>query len=288
MICHTGLRIVVGADLFRAVAGADHGAAGGIQFFLPFLLFHIVQTCTQNGHGTGFVLQLGAFILAGDDHAGGQVDQADGCGVLLNVLAAGSCGFIDFDANVGFRNLNVEVFYFRQYRDGDRGGMDASLRLGDGNTLNAVCSGFILQTGVSALPFDHKGDFLITADADFIFGKDLDMPAAGFRVVCVHAEQVCREQGGFITAGAGANFNDHVFGIPRIFGNQQRADLFFKLFNAGFEFIDFHLSQFRHFVVRSAGQFFGIVKLLQRGFIFAPLFDDLFDVGPFFQQFVGL
>ena len=234
MIRDPGLRVVVSADLFGSVACADHGAAGGIKFFLTFLLFHVIKAGPQDGHGAGLVLQLGSFVLAGDDHSGGNVDQPDSSGVLLNVLTAGTCGFVNFDADIGFRDLDIKIFHFRKNCNRDRGSVDAALGLGDRYTLDPVSAGFKLQPGVSTFTFDHEGDFLVSADSDLIFRKDLNMPAAGFRIMGVHAEKVCRKQCRFIAAGTGTDLNDDIFGIPRVLGDQQGSDLLFQLFDTRF------------------------------------------------------
>ena len=82
------LGIVVGADLFRALARAYLGAAVCRLLGAAFFLLQLVQAGAQDAQGTQFVLQLRALILAGDDHAGRLVIQAHGGGVLLHILPA--------------------------------------------------------------------------------------------------------------------------------------------------------------------------------------------------------
>ena len=82
------LREVVGADFLAAVAAADHAEAAGFLRGLLLFDFRRQQAGAENVHGFQEVLELGALILAGDDHPGGLVDQADGGFVFLDVLAA--------------------------------------------------------------------------------------------------------------------------------------------------------------------------------------------------------
>ena len=88
--------------------------------------------------------------------------------------------------------------------------MNTTLGFSYRNALDPVCTGFKFQPGVSSFSFDHKGDFFVTADTDFIFGKDLNMPSACFRIMCIHTEEVCRKKRCFITSGTGTDLNDNI------------------------------------------------------------------------------
>ena len=109
--------------------------------------------------------------------------------------------------------------------------MNASLGFGSGHTLNAVHAGFIFQFRIRTFAFDFKDDFLVTADADGTLRHDLALPAFALCVTRIHAEQICRKQRGFIAACSGADFDDHVLFIARIFGNEQPFNFFFECFD---------------------------------------------------------
>jgi len=97
---------------------------------------------------------------------------------------------------------------------------------------------FVLQARVCAAAFDIEDDFLVPADADLAGGQHIDLPTQALGVAAVHAEQIRSKQGGFITAGAGADFHDHIALVARVLGDEQaldfifqRADLRLQLFN---------------------------------------------------------
>ena len=78
------------------------------------------QLGAEHLHAVVPVLELAALGLAGDDHAGGQVDESHGGGGLVDVLAAGAAGAVDLHLDVLRPDLDVSVL--RQVRhDLDRG-----------------------------------------------------------------------------------------------------------------------------------------------------------------------
>ena len=56
----------------------------------------------------------------------------------------------------------------------------------------------------------------------------LDLPALLGGIALVHAEQVAGEQRGLVAAGAGADFEDGVALVHRVFGQQREADFLFE------------------------------------------------------------
>ena len=110
--------------------------------------------------------------------------------------------------------------------------MDAPGGFGDGHALHAVDAGLVFQTREGAVALDGEDDFFEAADAGFVLREDFNAPAAFFGVAAVHAEQVARKEGGFIAAGAGADFDDHVAVVARVLGHQQGFELFFEGFGA--------------------------------------------------------
>ena len=78
MVRNPVLGEVVGADFFGAVAGADEGfSGGGGAGEVGFALF-FGEARAEDIHGFDAVLELGAFVLHGNDDAGGKVGDANG------------------------------------------------------------------------------------------------------------------------------------------------------------------------------------------------------------------
>ena len=73
-------------------------------------------------------------------------------------------------------------------------------------------------------PFDLGDDFLVAAHVAFAAPTNLDLPAVLGGVALVHAEQIAREQGRFVAAGAGPDFQDDVALIHRILRDEGEPD----------------------------------------------------------------
>src|SRR3990172_9201520 len=97
VVGHPVLGEVVGTYLLGALAGADLGAAGRLDLLALPALLDIEDAGAEDGHRLVAVLELGALVLADGDDAGGDVGDADGGGVLLDVLAAVAAGVEDID-----------------------------------------------------------------------------------------------------------------------------------------------------------------------------------------------
>ena len=107
--------------------------------------------------------------------------------------------------------------------------MDAALLLGHRNALHAVHAAFVLELAVDLVAADQRDDFLEPAHGGFAAGGHFHLPALRFAVARVHAEDLGREQGGLVAAGAGADFEHHVLVVVGIFGQQQDLELLFEL-----------------------------------------------------------
>ena len=86
-----------GARRIAAAGEGGFGAAGLSAFAAPF--FDFVE---ESLAGEAAIHGLGAGILDGDGNARGAVDERNGSGDLVNVLAAGSGG-----AGEGFRQIGL-------------------------------------------------------------------------------------------------------------------------------------------------------------------------------------
>ncbi len=90
MVGEAVLREVVGADLLAAVAGAYLLLAVLGLELVDALGFDLVEAGAEDAHGLLAVLDLGFFVLAGDDGLRGQVRDADGGVGGVDGLAAGA------------------------------------------------------------------------------------------------------------------------------------------------------------------------------------------------------
>ena len=103
---------VIGADLFAAVARADHSLALLGQGLLLLLHLDFVEPRTQHAHTFFAVFDLRFFILAAHDRIGGKVRDADSRVSSIHRLATGSGRTEGVDAEVFGFNLDVDVFSF--------------------------------------------------------------------------------------------------------------------------------------------------------------------------------
>ena len=99
------------------------------------------------------------------------------------------------------------------------------MRLGVGHALHAVHARFELELSKCAAAADLGDDFLVAAHGALVGGNELDLPALLGGEALVHAEQVAGEQRSFITARAGADFEDHVALVHRVLGQERDLDL---------------------------------------------------------------
>ena len=99
---------VVGTNPLRAITGTDQQltlTGNGIGRGAGLL---IIEFGRQPGHRPGAVLVLGAFFLALHDNAGRQVRDANGRVSLVDVLTAGTRGFVGIDAQI--RRVDLDSF----------------------------------------------------------------------------------------------------------------------------------------------------------------------------------
>lgn len=96
----------------------------------------------------------------------------------VNGLAAGSRGPVDVDLEIVL--VDFELFglvHFRQHQNAGSRGVDAPLRLGDGNALHAVHAALELQPRVDALggivriALDGHLNVLVAAKVRFVRGN---------------------------------------------------------------------------------------------------------------------
>ena len=113
--------------------------------------FCFEQAGAQDVEGLFLVLLLAAPVLAADDHAGGDVEDLDGGIGGVDALAAGAAGAADFDADFVGLEFEIDFLGLGQDGDGGGGGVDAALRLGGGDALDAVDAALVAHLAEDGL-----------------------------------------------------------------------------------------------------------------------------------------
>ena len=184
------------------------------------------------------------------------------------------------DAQIGGVQLDVfEFVRFGHDGNGAGGGVDTALAFGGGNALYAVAARFEFQTAVRPESDDAGDDFFIAAQLAFIGGNDFDLPAVAFGVAAVHTQQIACKQRGFVAARSGAYFDEDVFVVVGVFGQQQFLQFGIERVDFGFCRFDFFGGKVFHFGVGQHFLRFGHVVL--RLHVLVEGFDDGGDFGVF-------
>ena len=190
--------------------------------------------------------------------------DADGRFGLVDFLAAGSGRAEQVDAQFFRLDFHFADFLdLGQHGHGRGGSMDAALGFGFRHALHAVPAAFVAQDLVDVRAFHGKDDFLEPAQIGRRRVDHARLPALGIRETRIHPEQVAREQGGFLAAGARADFQDRVAAVVGIRRQHQRHERAFGARNRGFQFLFFRARDFGQFrIVGGIGQQFGVAGQL--------------------------
>src|SRR5207253_10011512 len=104
--------------------------------------------------------------------------------------------------------------------------MNTSIGLGNGYTLDAVRTAFVLQPLICSLAFDDEGNIFDTPLTRLIDIQDFDFPTLTLRVACVHAKEFSGEKRRLVSTCSGLNGKNGIFIIHDIFGKEQYFHLF--------------------------------------------------------------
>jgi hypothetical protein len=107
------------------------------------------------------------------------------------------------------------------------------LRLRRRDALDAVDAAFELQPAEDAVAGDGGDDFLVAPGVALGRRVQLDPPAARRGVARIHAEQVAGEDGGLVSAGAGADFQHGRGVLVGVARGQQQGDVALHVRQAG-------------------------------------------------------
>ena len=204
----------------------------------------------------------------------------------IDALSAVSGGTVHVDADIVRIDLDFYIIDFRQYGHRRGGRMDTTGAFGFRHTLYAVRTGFIFESGISALALDQHTGFLDTADTGIVGIHDLGFPSAAFRIAQIHTQKVLREQRSFFTAGAGTDFQNNILFIVRIFRQQQDLQLFLHLRYLIFIFGDLHLGELAQLLIAGIQHFLGFRDSLLCLFVFPVFVDDRLHFSHLFDVFL--
>ncbi len=131
--------------------------------------------------------------------------------------------------------------------------MDAALGFGGGDALDAVDAAFVFEAFEDVVAGDAEDDFFEATEVGGAAVHVFDFPAATFGVAGVHAVEVGGEEGGFVAAGTGANFDDRVAGVGGVGRGEAKMDFAGEDFFLGLEEVDFFAGELGKFAVGRLG-----------------------------------
>ena len=209
---------------------------------------------------------LAAPVLAFGHDAGRQVRDTHSRVGLVDVLATGAAGTVGVYAQV--RRVDLDRYRFvglRQHSHRAGAGVNAALGFGRWHALYAVSAGLELECAINIFALDAQYHFLEATQFTRRLAQDLGLPALAFAKAAVHAQQVAGKQGRFVTARAGADFNEGVARVVRVLGQQHALQFTLKLADLGAGAVDFFLCHAGHIGV-VAGTAQQILRCGQIGF----------------------
>ncbi len=145
----------------------------------------------------------------------------------------------------------------------------------------------VLEQTVSAFPLDHRDHRLIAALAGFGGLHDLDLQLVPFREFHIHPKQISREQGGFVSARPGPDFQEEILLVAGVLRRQMFQDLRFEFSALGLQLRAFLRRQCTKLrsgsgirehmgrLVKLLKDFLIAVKQLRHRFDFRPLLRQL-------------
>ena len=200
-------------------------------------MFAVVDERAQAGEGPFLVFGLVACLGTLDEdflrHARVRVApvvaQAHARLHFVYILPTGTAASERVPLDFPFVDFDVEGFGLGQY--GHRGGrrVHAPLCLRGRHTLYAMYPRLVFHRAVDLFARYGTDDFLVAAGSSLCETGYFHPPAFAFAILGIHAEEVSREDGRLVAAGAGTYLKDGVAVILRVGGSEQELDLFFNL-----------------------------------------------------------
>src|SRR5262245_31683508 len=150
---------------------------------------------------------LAVFRLVGDTHS--RIRRVD-------TLSAWTGGTKNVNTEIGWIDIHLDLFGFRQNGDGHSRGMDTPLGFSDRHTLHAVRAALKFELAVDILALDGSDDFFKATGLRRAGTHDVHAPALRIGIATIHAKQVRRKERRLIPTGASADLHDHATLVIRV------------------------------------------------------------------------
>ena len=190
------------------------------------------QLGTQLLHTVILVLELGPLLLGGHHNAGGLVDQADGGGGFVDVLAAGTGGAVDLHFDVLRADLHLYVIgKLRHDLHSGKTGLAAGVGVKGRDADQTVDAVFALQQAVGILALDGNNGRFDTGLVTFLVVQRFPSVAVTLRPAGIHPIEHLAPVLGLGAAGTGVELENNVVCV--ILTGEQRGHT--DLFDLGFQ-----------------------------------------------------
>ena len=134
--------------------------------------------------------------------------------------------------------------------------MNTSLAFCFRHSLDPVRTGFKFKARIHIGTADTHDDFFKTTVFTLVSAHHFGTPALCFSKAGVHTIEITRENGGLITAGTRADFDNHIAAVVRVFWQQQNFDSGFQISNGDLRRFKLFLPHGAHIRVVITGQHF--------------------------------
>ena len=142
---------------------------------------------------------------------------------MLTLWPPGPGRAVDVDLQVVLVDLDLDLLGLGHHGDGRGRRVDAALRLGLRDALDAVRAALPLEDRVGAVALDREDDLLEAARLVRARAELLRLEAAPLGVAGQHPEDVARPERGLVAADALADLDDHVLAVGRDRSRRARA-----------------------------------------------------------------
>ena len=276
MVRHAALREIICPDPFGTIPRTHLTGPIGGAFTVDPLALQIIKPGAQNLHCDLSVPVLGFFRTDDDDARWNMGDPHGRVGGVHVLTARAGCAH-RVDPQVCRVNAQIDLFRFGQNSNRRGRGMDTATRLGHGDTLDPMNTGFIFQPGKHVVAFDMGNHLFQAAKFGGLLFDDLKRPPLRLCVALVHAQQIPGKQRRLIPAGAGTDFQHRRFAIGCIPRQQGQLQRLFCLWQGRAQTRQLFLGQSRHIGI--CQHLLGFIKVRKQPTIGNDLLRDRAQVG---------
>src|SRR5713101_3195163 len=285
MVGDAGLREVVSANSFRAVARADHRTARLCDLRVLLRVGSLEQPRPQDLERARLVLVLRLLVPAYNHHPARDMRNPHGRVRRVDALAAGPRRTHYVDPKVLLLvDIDLDLVCLGQHRDGHRRSMNTARRFGGRYALHAMDTALELEPAVRAASAHQRDDFLDSAKPGRAQTQRLDFPSMALGKPRVHPEEFIREERRLLAAGSCADFEQDVLVVVGVAGREKLLE---ALLDGGLpslqigQLVPSNLAQFRVVAFEQRLMFGNLAK---QAAIFANRDGNLFELGTLLGQ----